>query len=99
MGPKSNRYTGTNSDVLWHTVTVNSSECRFQDTPRKLEEQAGDTAQQLGACIAPLEDWSLVPSAPVGSQSLVTPAPKIRWSLLVSMGNHTHMSMPTHTDT
>lgn len=77
MGPKSNRYTGTNSDVLCHTVTVNSSEGRFQDTPRKLEEQAGDMAQRLGAYTAPSEDWSLVPSAPVGSQSLVTPAPKI----------------------
>lgn len=55
-------------------VTIGIRECRFQDTPRKLEEQAGDMAQQLGA---PSEDWSLVPSAPVNSQSLVTLAPKI----------------------
>lgn len=30
-------------------------------TSRKLEDQAGDAAQQLGACTAPSEDQSLAP--------------------------------------
>lgn len=79
-----------------HTVTVGIPECRFQDTPTKLEEQAGDTAQQSGARTAPSEDWSLVPSAPVGSPSLVNPSSK---DLMASSGLHGHLYPHEHAHT